>query len=116
MLDTLLVRCRDGRDGELWGIVPTTQEEYLNATYHFSFRSASITSDDKDKIIRIDSLRMVVTVPTKMGNVGGTPDSRQTVINTNIDVREGQKVVVGKATINGSNDALFLVLTAKVVD
>ena len=88
----------------------------MNATYHFSFRSASITSDDKDKIIRIDSLRMVVTVPTKMSNVGRTSDSRQTVINTNIDVREGQKVVVGKATINGSNDALFLVLTAKVVD
>ncbi|HVN83075.1 MAG TPA: hypothetical protein VMW38_29095 [Terriglobia bacterium] len=39
-----------------------------------------------------------------------------TGINTDLDVREGQKVVVGKATVDNSNNALFLVLTARVVD
>ena len=37
-------------------------------------------------------------------------------ITTDIDVREGQKVVVGKANIDNSDNALILILTAKVVD
>jgi hypothetical protein len=30
--------------------------------------------------------------------------------------REGQKVVVGKANVDGSNNAMTLVVTAKVVE
>ena len=37
-------------------------------------------------------------------------------INTSIDVREGQKVVVGKANIDNADSALILILTAKVVE
>ena len=42
-------------------------------------------------------------------------------LKTNIDVRDGQKVVVGKTNIVGAEDvkndgALFVVVTAKVVD
>jgi hypothetical protein len=37
-------------------------------------------------------------------------------LNTNIDMKEGQKVVVGKANIDGSENALIVILTAKVVD
>ncbi len=35
---------------------------------------------------------------------------------TDVDVREGQKVVVGKAAIGGTNSALILVITAKVLE
>jgi hypothetical protein len=37
-------------------------------------------------------------------------------INTDVDVREGQKVVVGKANMDGSDRASIIVLTAKVVE
>jgi hypothetical protein len=37
-------------------------------------------------------------------------------IRTDVDVREGQKVVVGKSNISGSVDALILIVTAKVVE
>jgi hypothetical protein len=37
-------------------------------------------------------------------------------VKTNIDIREGQKVVVGKANIDGSNAALILVVTVKIVE
>ena len=33
-----------------------------------------------------------------------------------IDVREGQKVVVGKLSIDNASQSIFLVVTAKVVD
>ena len=36
-------------------------------------------------------------------------------VNTDVDVREGQKVVVGKSNF-GAEDAFILVVTAKVVE
>ncbi len=37
-------------------------------------------------------------------------------INTDLDVREGQKVVVGKTNMDSSDRALIVVVTAKVVE
>ena len=37
-------------------------------------------------------------------------------ISTDIDAGEGQKIVVGKSSINGFEDALILVITAKIVE
>jgi hypothetical protein len=45
-------------------------------------------------------------------NRGGPNASIQTVV----DIREGQKVIVGKTGLNGPDQAIILVLTAKVVD
>jgi hypothetical protein len=37
-------------------------------------------------------------------------------INTDLDIREGQKTVVGKSSINSTGDALILVIVPKVVE
>ena len=116
LLDTLVVRSRNGWQGELNGVAPRNADE-VNVPptlYQFRFESARITSDNTGQMIRIDGLRLGARVPIKQGN--GDWTYLDTGINTNIDVREGQKVVVGKATIAGSDSALFLVLTAKVVE
>ena len=39
-----------------------------------------------------------------------------TGIMADVDVRDGQKVVVGKATIEGPDKALFLVLSPKIAE
>ena len=39
-----------------------------------------------------------------------------TGLNTDVDIREGQKVVVGKANMDGSDRASIVILTAKVVE
>jgi hypothetical protein len=117
LLDTLVVRSRNGWQGELNGVAPRNADDEVNVPptlYQFRFESARITSDNSDQMIRIDGLRLGARVPIKQGNDNW--NYIDTGINTNIDVREGQKVVVGKATIGGSDSALFLVLTAKVVD
>src|SRR5205823_1006245 len=119
LLDTLVVRSRNGMEGGINGIAPKNPEEAQPTFYRFNFGSASITSDSNTgRMIRVDNLRLGATVPVKTISETGSAQfkSAETGINTNIDVREGQKIVVGKATIDGSNNALFLVLTAKVLD
>ena len=37
------------------------------------------------------------------------------LVSTDLDVREGQKTVVGKSAVNGT-DALFLVIVTKVIE
>ena len=43
-------------------------------------------------------------------------DSPDAGFGTDVDVREGQKVVVGKAAVGGTNSALILVITARVLE
>jgi hypothetical protein len=118
LLDTLVVRSRNGMPGEVNGVAPKNPDEVQPTFYRFSFGSASITMDNNTgRMIRIDNLRLGAKVTVKTGSAGPANFTMiDTGINTNIDVREGQKVVVGKATIDGSNNVMFLVLTAKVVD
>jgi hypothetical protein len=47
--------------------------------------------------------------------VAGGP-AFDTGLQTNIDVKEGQKVVVGKSNFNGNEDAMILIVTVKVVE
>ncbi len=114
LLDTLLVRCRNGRDGEVNGIAPSIPEDVNKTLYQLRFRSVTLFPDSTGKRVRIDGLHLGAKMPIKSG-----PNSFNyidTGINTDLDLREGQKVVVGKATVDNSNNALFLVLTARVVD
>jgi hypothetical protein len=118
LLETLVVRGRDGEGGSVTGIVPTSPTETLKTFYSFRFRSVNITSDDKGRVIRVNELSLGARVPigTTVGEKGTQIQYQNTGVNTDIDVREGQKVVVGKANIDGSNNALILVVTAKVVE
>jgi len=114
LLDTLVVRCRDRSGGSVNAVAPGSTQS-IRTLYDFSFDWATITSDSSGNTIRIDRLRLGAQLPV-MPNSESKLTYLDTGIKTNIDLREGQKVVVGKATIDGSNGALFLVLTAKVLD
>jgi hypothetical protein len=117
LLDTLMVRCRDGNGGEASGVAPSTSEISNKTFYSFRFGTAKIVASPGVRMIRLDGLKLGVKVPVTTGG-GPSPTFSyvDTGTNTDIDVREGQKVVVGKSTIDGSENALFLVLSAKVVD
>ena len=105
MLDVLALRSRSGASadasGQLTGGRLTT----------FSVRSVSLDGDGS--MIRLDSLHAGLRVP-----VGGTsekPNYVNTGISTDVvDVKEGQKLVVGRSSLNGPDTALFLVLIAKI--
>jgi hypothetical protein len=113
LLDTLVVRCRNRGPGSVNGVAAGSTQA-MKTLYDFNFQSATITSDNTGKTIRIDRLKLGARLPIMPTNSQLT--YIDTGILTDIDVREGQKVVVGKATVDGSNNALFLVVTAKVLD
>jgi hypothetical protein len=52
----------------------------------------------------------------QQGNSVTGSSNLRTSIATDIDIREGQKVVVGKTSMDGSDNHLILVVTAEVVD
>ncbi len=114
--ETVILRAREGEAGgqkNLHGVIPG-----MGASYDFTFSSAVIVPDEKGNVIRINRLTM------GMGSArdadtdaeGEEPASRAAVIKTDIDVREGQKVVVGKANVGvKEKSALILVVTARVL-
>jgi hypothetical protein len=113
VLDTMVARTREGQSLEMNstgpgdGTAPAATQ--TTATYRLALRSVSVTPDGKEHLIKLDSLRFSARVPS--GNLFS-----DTGINTDLDVREGQKVVVGKTGVGNSGDALILVVTAKIVE
>lgn len=77
----------------------------------------SLAQLDKGNMVRIGSLKFRLMVPNNTYDKEGRPNYNTTEIETSVDVKEGQKVVIGKSSMAGGPDhALILVLTAKVLD
>jgi hypothetical protein len=102
MLETILLRTRPGNRATASGIIGGADK----TLYDFHVNPAAVTEDPKGRIIRLDALALHLRVP------GGMDAG----INTEISVREGQKVVVGKSNMGGTDQALILVVTAKVTE
>jgi hypothetical protein len=120
-VDTVIVRSRDTRPGHVDGLVRLETESPNPSTYSLSYSGASINSDEKGRSIRLNGLKFKANILAKTqqteGNVPvGFERNYDAGFGTDVDVREGQKVVVGKAAIGGTNTALILVITAKVLE
>src|SRR5262249_27867057 len=78
LLDTLVVRCRDRGAGSVNGVAPGSTQA-MKTLYDFNFRSATITSDNTGKTIRIDRLKLGARLP-----IMPTSTSLLTYIDTGI--------------------------------
>jgi len=119
LLETAAIRTRDGSNGTTEGVIRNSAQATQPTYYTIEFSRAGVTADERGKVVRLGrlDLRLRVPIVTKGGD-GKSEDVRYNSLSlrTDIDIREGQKVVVGKATVDGSGGTLFLVATAKVVD
>jgi hypothetical protein len=120
LLETAYMRGRDGIEVSTDGAVPNPGEaDSPHINYSVSVRP-SVSAGDKGNVVRLDRLRLQLRMPVVTGTDGPTKKKQFTFqgagMNTQIDVREGQRVVVGKANVNASDGALVLVVTAKVVE
>jgi hypothetical protein len=84
-------------------------------TYHVSYDSVGVSAESTSSI-HISKLQFSATAPYLMGS----KDSRQYQnfnigISSHVDVREGQKVVVGTSNVPDGNTSVFLVISARVV-
>ena len=106
LIETAIMRLRDGAQGEASGAVmyPGLLEKDRPATYQLRVGKVSISSAVEEEMIRLDGLRWGFRVPYLDKVVGAFKGSGSEPtwrfldagFNTEIDVREGQKVVVGK--------------------
>jgi len=108
LLDTLTLRTRAGSAADTTGMISPAGSSIPRMT-QFSIRSASVSDDG---VIRIERMHAGLRIPVPTGQ---KLEYMNTGIDQDIDVKEGQKVVVGRASLEGPDKALFLILTAKVV-
>ena len=118
LLDSFVLRSRDGEGGDTNGFVQPLDANIppnFKLTYMFHFNRAIIDGGQGGNAIRVEHLRLAVKVP--LLSSGGQVNYSDLGISTDVDVPEGKKVVVGKTSgIEGSDGALILVISAKVVD
>jgi hypothetical protein len=102
LIEAITLRGRNYSGSEVAGGLPN----YLH--YDFKYKSAMITGETP-RTVRIDGLRLEIT--------GRVHQDTEVValVSTDLDIKEGQRTVVGKSAVNGS-DALFLVIVPKVIE
>ena len=114
LLDSFVLRSRDGQGADTSGFVPGS-EGSQKSIYQFKYQRMGVQSAEGSHLIRFDNLRFGLRVPV-------LSEKREITyieagISTDVDVPEGKKVVVGKTSaVEGSDSALILVISAKVVD
>ena len=114
MIDTQVIRVRAGQGGEASGVIDGGPSlDGIKTISQVRFKSASASVDSKGSSIRIDELKVGLRIPV---GVSKSIQYFETGFSTNVDIHEGQKVVVGKANMDGSDRASIVVLTAKVVE
>jgi hypothetical protein len=106
LLDALSLRSRSGVGADTSGV--------LSGSRITQFRVTSATLEP-DSMIRLDHLKAGLRTPISEGQ--GRITYIDTGISTDVvDVKEGQKLVVGRSSVDGPDKALFLVLIAKVAE
>jgi hypothetical protein len=83
------------------GVLPQGQAYPRGGAYVLSVQRTNLVEETPANLIRISKLGIIVN---------------DVKIETDVDMTENQKVVVGKANIDGSANALIVILTAKVVE
>ncbi|SRR5579872_595334 len=110
VLDTLILRGKENSGMGTTGFltIPGSQP----GTSEFRVQHPAVT----DEIIHLKDLMLRVMIPTGFHDVKGDPGFHEVRIATDADIKAGQKVAIGKASVDANGDALILVVSAKVVD
>lgn len=107
VLDTIILRTRENSSSASSnGSLPLPNGPTSGASVQFNVNKAVVVDDT----IQLKGLRLSTGVPDN------SAPYRSTTISTDVDIKAGQKVAIGKAAIDANGDALILVISAKVVD
>lgn len=117
LIETTALRVRNGSRGELNGILPQPSGEDREARYKFGFRRLWLNTDESGRSIRLDGLSAGVQAPHTVLEAGQrTTRYMETGVSTDIDIREGQKAVIGKTSVEGGEETVFIVVTGTIID
>jgi hypothetical protein len=117
LLDSFVLRVREGHGADSEGFLSPLAANMpggAKTTYLFSLHTSTISVVDKNHVVGLYGFHFKLKVPHASG---GGVNYAESSIHTDVDVREGQKVVVGKSSlVDGTDGALILVVAAKIVD
>jgi hypothetical protein len=125
LLSMMLMRSAQTVKAETAGLMkavqPVADRWPTPAQYKIAYDSASV-SKESPALIHIANLRVSVSMPVMTGlkpkdaPFASTQFQMQNVgISTDVDLREGQKIVVGNVDLADADVCLFLVLSARLV-
>jgi hypothetical protein len=112
LLETAFLRMRDqGQHASTEGAL--SNPDYApSGSYEFGVNQTFWVATEERVHLRGINLALHVPIKNQNGNV-----TMGTVrVQTDVDIKPGQQVVIGKANLDQNGDALIVVLTAKVVD
>jgi hypothetical protein len=107
LLDALSLRSRSGVGAETSGVLSG------NRITQFKVGSATM---EPDSMIRLDRLKAGLRTPVPSAEGKGVTYIDTGISTDVVDVKEGQKLVVGRSSVSGPDRALFLVLIAKAAE
>lgn len=117
LIEVTALRVRNGSQGKINGILPKRLADDREARYEFYFDKLHVTEDADGRSIRLDRLNAGVQAPHTFVEDGqSTTRYMQTGIRTDIDLREGQKAVIGKTSIEGGAETIFVVVTGTIIE
>jgi hypothetical protein len=100
LLESIQLRTQPGNRADTQGVIGER-----GIPYRFDVQPSAVTEDPQGRLIRLDNLNLSLRLQ----------GDREASIRTEITVREGQRVVVGKSNM-GTDQSLILVVTAKVME
>lgn len=121
LMDIFLLRCRDGEGIDASGLFQPA-DDAEPSEYRFQVERVTVTTDNNIARVHLDDLILGFTVPIKISTAttrgeGAYRIQRQDLgIRSDVDFDEWRLVVVGKASVAAGVEAVFLVISAKIVD
>ena len=112
VLDTIVLRGQDNQYSDTSGVLPLEPKAGAGSgETTYGFRMKPVIGEDA---VHLSPVKFTARLPR-------LNEKRQTTyfdlsINTDADIKPGQKVAIGKASVDAAGDALILVVSAKVVD
>lgn len=121
LVDTLIARTREGSELVVSALAEASHGPGgARTSYSLRARRASVAAGDAGSIVRLDRLSFDAQVPVPVFSTAVAASTswqyKNVGLSTDVDIREGQTVVVGKSGVGEAGNAIILVLSAKVVD
>jgi len=129
LLSSMLLRSRENSKATNSGVMKNTGNTNYSqpSSYVVGFDAVDVSQDGGKPNLHVRNFRFTTRIPFIPGAPGGAGEkdlpyaatqfqNHEITIGSDVDLREGQKVVVGKANIANSDSALFVVLTARLVE
>ncbi|HUB80178.1 MAG TPA: hypothetical protein VMB03_15340 [Bryobacteraceae bacterium] len=112
LLDVLALRARTGEQASTTSSGASVQNGNATAPVMTNFRINGVSLGGDGTTIHISRLNAGINMPVPDGSNGF--NRHDLGLNTDVDIKEGQKVVIGRLGIS-KDQALFLVMTAKIL-